>query len=187
MSIVVVAVLIVLWAWILLPGAVRERRRSPITSVSRFERSMAQLARAKSVEYVEDAGSGAVRRIVLDDRDTGAAAARAAARRRQVLTGLTAATTLTLVLARLVGGPTWALFGLAALLLGVYLVLLAHRWIRVSREEAQPLVRPVPGSGQDGSTGHRTAVAFAPPEPPLFGWSNGVGALEAEPPRVAEW
>ena len=105
---------------------------------------MAQLARANPVHsFVGTAESGVSgRRVVVADRPDSLAAARAASRRRQVLTGLTASTTVWLVTAQLVGGLVWGLFGLSAVLLGIYLTLLAQRWIRVSREEATPLVRP---------------------------------------------
>ena len=45
MNLVVVGLLIGLWAWVLLPGLLRERRNSsPLETVSRFERSMDTLA-----------------------------------------------------------------------------------------------------------------------------------------------
>ena len=149
MSVVVVVLLVVLWAWILLPGAVRERRQtSPASTISRFERSMAQLARARPVKAVRslpgnkasDAGVW-----VLDDPEvpgSGEVAARAARRRRQVLTSLTAATTVTLIAAQVLGGASWFLFWFTAILLVTYLGLLAHRWVRISQDAALPLVRP---------------------------------------------
>lgn len=196
MSIVVVVLLVVLWAWILLPGAVRERRdTSPATSVSRFERSMAQLGRIRLVRSVpegtgkaapEGAGEtprdrevwlleGSERSAVLD------AVARAARRRRQVLTGLTATTTMLLISARIIGGFVWALFWFASVLLLIYLVLLAHRWVRISRAAAIPLVRPpaLDGSGL-AEHGHQLRGS---------GHVRDVGDLQVktEAVRVVEW
>lgn len=149
MSVVVVVLLVVLWAWILLPGAVRERREtSPVTSVSRFERSMAHLARANPVRSRRDgpAQPGPGHRIFVLDRPEavvhGDASGRAARRRRQVLTVLTASNTLALIAVRTIGGFTWVVFWLLAALLATYLMLLGHRWVRTSRDAALPLVRP---------------------------------------------
>lgn len=146
MSVVVVLLLVVLWAWILLPGAVRERRETSTTSsVSRFKRSMAHLAHANPAppEFTGDEdgrngqgipGSGSAPREEV--------AGRAARRRRQVLTSLTAAATLALIAARSFGGPSWVAFWVVMALLTTYLALLGHRWVRISRADALPLVRP---------------------------------------------
>lgn len=149
MSIVVVILLAVLWAWILLPGAVREHRdASPASSVSRFDRSMKRLGRLGRVRRSRPswAGGRAGREVLMPsrpaERRADLAAARAARRRRTVLTVLTGLTTLALIAARAVGGPAWVLFWVTAPLLVAFLGLLCHRWVQISRRAAQPLVMP---------------------------------------------
>lgn len=148
MSIVVVILLAVLWAWILLPGAVREHREaSPASSVSRFQRSMARLGRLGRIRRSSLPWSGRAGREVLmparpAELRAERAAARAARRRRHVLTILTAVTTLSLIGARSLGGVLWVVFWLAAVLLVVFVGLLGHRWVQISRRDAQPLVMP---------------------------------------------
>lgn len=152
MSVVVVVLLVVLWAWVLLPGAVREHREaSPATSVSRFERTMAQLARANPVRSGSPQLLAAnlralARPLPHADLDP---AQRAARRRRHVVAILTAATTLGLFAAQLIDGIAWLLFWIPGVLLAVYLGLLVARWVRLSRAAATPLVhlpvdRPLP-------------------------------------------
>jgi hypothetical protein len=69
-------------------------------------------------------------------------AGKAARRRRQVLTVLTAATTVTLAGARTFGGIATVAFWMVAPLLLTYLGLLSYRWVQVSRAEASPLLGP---------------------------------------------
>lgn len=158
MSIVVVVLLVVLWAWILLPGAVREQRDgSPASSVSRYERAMSGLARLNPIQRMRTAHRRAGREVLVPsgprERSRRLAAARAARRRRTTLAVLVTATAVGLLLARTVGGPAWIVFWLAAVLLSTFLGLLAHRWVQVSREAARPLLGPpteVTGSGVVG-------------------------------------
>lgn len=183
MSIVVVVLLAVLWAWILLPGAVREHRdASPASSVSRFERSMARLGRVGRPRRWSRAGR-AGREVLMPadpaERRAELAAAQAARRRRTVLTVLTAMTTVTLLAARTVGGPAWALFWFAASLLAVFLGLLCHRWIQISRRDAQPLVMPrqVAAAVGDSGDGDRDGPDAA----------GRRGALTGDGVRIVDW
>lgn len=187
MGLVIVALLVVLWAWILVPGAVRERRESsPLATVSRFERSMARLARTHrgGVVRAKDASGRDV--WVLDRPEAvlhGDAPRRAARRRRTVLTCLTAATTLALVGAQVVGGVFVALLWLSGVLLAVFLLLLVHRWVRVSREAATPLLRsPAAEAAAIAARAERWRAARRE--------ARGEAAeprIEPDPVRVVEW
>ncbi len=87
MNLVVVGLLIGLWAWVLLPGLLRDRRNaSPLETVSRFERSMDTLAQTGG-DHLR--GDELGRRIlVLGDAErvvSGRARTRAELRRRALL------------------------------------------------------------------------------------------------------
>jgi hypothetical protein len=86
MNLVVVGLLIGLWAWVLLPGLLRERRNSsPIDTVNNFERSMDTLAQTGGEQSFELSGRHV---LVLDDAErvvSGRARSRAEVRRRAVL------------------------------------------------------------------------------------------------------
>lgn len=192
MSVVVVVLLVVLWAWILLPGAVRERREaSPAVSVSRFEGTMARLARANRIRPGRDLSREpqtlAEKIVAARHVEAGVAsdpAAWAARRRRHVVGVLGGSSTLAFLLGRTVGGPTWVLFWTVAALMAVYIGLLAHRWVRVSREEAIPLVRP-PATPRPSSVAPGLAAMAAAAGEPV----DGRYAAEVyEPPaaRVAD-
>lgn len=87
MSFVVVGLLIGLWAWVLLPGLLRERRNaSPVDTVDRFERSMDTLAQTGMDQAA--AGGGAREILVLGDPErivSARARTRAELRRRAML------------------------------------------------------------------------------------------------------
>jgi len=87
MNLVVVGLLIGLWAWVLLPGLLRERRNSsPLDTVNSFERSMDRLAQT-GLEQTSAEPSGR-QILVLDDAErvvSGRARSRAEVRRRAVL------------------------------------------------------------------------------------------------------
>lgn len=68
MNLVVVGLLIGLWAWVLLPGLLRDRRNaSPVETVSRFERSMDTLAQTGSDQAADDGSARQV--LVLGDAE----------------------------------------------------------------------------------------------------------------------
>jgi hypothetical protein len=87
MNLVVVGLLIGLWAWVLLPGLLRERRSSsPVNAVNRFERSMDTLAQTGMERGSAEASGRAI--LVLDDAERVVSArtrSRAEVRRRAVL------------------------------------------------------------------------------------------------------
>lgn len=87
MNLVVVGLLIGLWAWVLLPGLLRERRSSsPLETVNKFERSMDTLAQTGRDHSVSDAAGRHV--LVLDDAErvvSGRTRSRPELRRRALL------------------------------------------------------------------------------------------------------
>lgn len=121
MSFVVVGLLIGLWAWVLLPGLLRERRNaSPVDTVHRFERSMDSLAQT-GIE--QPAADGSAREIlVLGDPErvvSARARTRAELRRRAVLARGGFVVAVAAVAGIVLGGWWWTP---AAVLAAVYLI-----------------------------------------------------------------
>jgi hypothetical protein len=145
MSLTVVVLLAVLWAWMLLPGALREHReRSPFVSINRFERSMGILAGG---QFRRPPAEGPPGRHVLVVRDVeslvGAHNRARTLRRRQIATlRLAVLASASIVLAIALRGPAiWAALGCTALLLG-YLGMLAQ--LRANEREARRKTRRLP-------------------------------------------
>lgn len=130
------AALLIGWAAVLLPSALRSRRETdPHTSVGGFTHAMSVLR-----------GRPDGREIMVPERarqivSHGVPSARGTlvARRRQVFTRLLGATVGTLVLALVVGGLLWPLFLITALTLFGYVALLRHH--KVERDLARHVVR----------------------------------------------
>ena len=107
MNLVVVGLLIGLWAWVLLPGLLRDRRNaSPLDTVNSFERSMDTLAQTGAESGVDATGRHV---LVLDDAErvvSGAARSRPELRRRALLArgGFTVAAA---TIGGVVGGGLW--------------------------------------------------------------------------------
>lgn len=138
-----VVILALVWALVLLPGAVRSRRSSPTNSVGTFERAMDVLARRDSNPR---GGDG---RVIYVPSDAGRIVGERArrrnaliARRRQLFVWLVAGVGTTLPVAILAGGFAWALFLAATAALAVYVGLLL-RW-KNQAEEAAEVVRTLP-------------------------------------------
>lgn len=132
-----VVILAVMWALILLPGALRGRRSSPQNTVGGFERAM---------DVLGHRGSPGRRILVPDDaeRIVGVPARQAAvvAKRRRVFTLLAGTTGVSFLLALLAGGAFWVLWVAAAVGTGAYvLVLLRHK---AQRMQAEWVVRTLP-------------------------------------------
>lgn len=146
---VLLAALLIGWAAVLLPSALRSRRSSdPIATVGGFTEAMAVLRGRPSgreimvPDHAERFGGSrlegrAVGRPAGTDRDT--AHRRVLARRRSMFLRLVAATGVTLVLAMVVGGVLWPLFSVTALALFGYVALLRHH--KLERDEARSVVR----------------------------------------------
>lgn len=123
MNLVVVGLLIGLWAWVLLPGLLRERRNaSPLDTVNSFERSMDTLAQTGA----DPSGDASGREVlVLDDAErvvSGGARSRAEVRRRAVLARGGFVVVAALVGGFVGGGLWWAPAGVAGLLYAGYVI-----------------------------------------------------------------
>lgn len=145
MNLLVVVLLTVLWASILVPGAVRGRHhRSPISSVSSFERSMGILAAEHRSRFAPGAPLGRQVMVVRDPRQVVAPSGRSRtlARRRMVLQGLGGTVAATGLLALALGGTAVVLFALAAVTLAAYVGLLLH--VKASAAQTRRTVRRLP-------------------------------------------
>lgn len=143
-----IVLLLLLWAVLLLPGAVRSRNSSPHTTVGGFARAM-DVLRAKPGQGRELMVPGDAGRIVTGlsnepvERPAGSGGpARAEdpviARRRSWFLRLLAATGLGLVLAVAVGGWLWLPFVMVALVTGGYVALLRH--LKLQHDQARRVV-----------------------------------------------
>jgi hypothetical protein len=132
------AALLIGWAAVLLPSALRSRRETdPHTSVGGFTHAMSVLR-----------GRPDGREIMVPERagqivSHGARSPQHAllVRRRQVFTRLLGATLGTFLLALVVGGLLWPLFFTTALALFGYVALLRHH--KVERDLARHVVRTI--------------------------------------------
>lgn len=140
---VLLAALVVGWAAVLLPSALRSRRSTdPMLTVGGFTRAMSVLrgrpqGREIMVPHMAD-------RIVRHDQHPPAASAPSSrrtellARRRTVFVRLLVATGTSLLLAIALGGVLWPVFVVSALGLGGYVALLRHH--KVERDAARRVV-----------------------------------------------
>lgn len=139
-----IVLLLLLWAVLLLPGALRSRRSSPHTTVGGFERAM-DVLRAKPGPGRELMVPGDAGRIVARDRscDGGPETPRGedplVSRRRTWFLRLLGATAVSLLLAVGVGGWLWLPFTSLLLLSGGYTALLRH--LKLQRDQARRVVR----------------------------------------------
>ena len=143
MNLVVVGLLIGLWAWVLLPGLLRERRNaSPLETVSRFERSMDTLAQTGNDRSTGDGTGRQV--LVLGDAERIVSArsrSRAEVRRRAMLARGGFVMAVVVVFAVVLGGWWWtpaALVGVPYVGYGV-MVLRIERRLSEQRETLRDL------------------------------------------------
>ncbi len=137
-----VVILALVWAMVLLPGAVRSRRSSPSNSVGTFERAMDVLARRDG----NPRSGRSDGRLVYVPNDAGRIVGERARRRNAVITQrrrmfvrLLAAVGATLPLAILFDGILWMVFLASGTALGVYVGLLL-RW-KAQADQAAEVVR----------------------------------------------
>ena len=128
--------LAVVWAWFLLPQAMRRRQEGrPGSSVVSFRRQLSTLERATPGHSLRLSTTGPVPVV----RAVPPATRTQVRRRRDVLVGLGATTLFTFVLAVALGGIATLLFVLSATALGAYVYALVQ--IRKRAEERQLKVR----------------------------------------------
>lgn len=151
-----VVILALMWALVLLPGAIRSRRSSLRTTVGGFEHAMDVLAHHRSPQGRELMVPRDATRIV-----TGRAAQRSViARRRRAFTVLATATIVSLLLGVLASGPFWLLFFGSAAALGSYVTLLLR--LKTQRQQASRVVRQIIPEAYADDVHLDQAAQFAP-------------------------
>lgn len=161
---VLLAALLIGWAAVLLPSALRARRETdPLVTVGGFTQAMAVLrGRPDGREIMVP---GQAERIVAHDHSTrstgrqgprrpagprpGSTSRRSdlVARRRTLFLRLLAATVGTFVLALVGGGLLWPMFVTTALALAGYVVMLRH--FKLEADQARAVVRTIDLSGYE--------------------------------------
>lgn len=139
--------LILVWAALFVPGAVRARNTSPRATVGGFEQAMKVLrseghtvGRGRRIMVPDDAGR-IVARPVDDHLVAGGTPAEdpVVVRRRLWFVRALLATGVSFGLALLLGGGVWVLFVAIAMATGAYVAVLRH--LKLQREEARQVVR----------------------------------------------
>ncbi len=142
-----VFLLALLWALVILPGALRSRRTSPASSVGTFERAMDILARRESNGY---GGDGRYVYVPNDAvRISGDRAIRQQeimTRRRRTFIRLLVLTLASMVISVAGGGQWWFMFVATVALLSGYVALLL-RW-KSQAEQAAAVARHLPGDAK---------------------------------------
>jgi hypothetical protein len=142
-----IVLLVLLWAVVLVPGAIRSRNRtSPHATVGGFERAMDVLRSKPGVgrEMLVPADAGRiVGRDVNRDEPRGPYRREnpVTVRRRTWFVRLLSGTGATFLLAVLLGGWLWLPFLFSALLAGGYTALLRH--LKIQQDEARRVVRSI--------------------------------------------
>jgi hypothetical protein len=143
------AALLIGWAAVLLPSALRSRRESdPLVTVGGFTQAMAVLSRRPDGREIMVPGQA--ERIVghgPTGRTAGAPSPRPGrrselmARRRAMFVRLLGATGVTFLAALVVGGLLWPLFVTTAVALGTYVAMLRH--YKLEADQARDVVRTI--------------------------------------------
>jgi hypothetical protein len=140
--------LVLVWAVLLIPGALRSRNASPHTTVGGFERAMDVLRKddrgpgaGRSVMVPKDAGRIVDRPLDATERPLPRLRSEdpLMARRRAWFLRALVGTAGTFVLTVVMGGWLWAAFAIALALTGGYAALL--RRLKVQRDAARRVVR----------------------------------------------
>ena len=133
--------LVILWAVVLVPGAIRARRRSTANSVHGFGKAMDVLKPrpGRQVLTVKEAPqlSGPIPLISLgtEDRQPRPTATGPTAIRRRNLVVLSVASTVSLLLGLIAGGGFWALWLVFTAALGAYVAWLRNLAVQKMRAE----------------------------------------------------
>lgn len=144
------AALLIGWAAVLLPSALRSRRETdPLVTVGGFTQAMAVLrgrpdGREIMVPGQADriVGHGApTRRPAPSSRPGTSRRSGLLARRRQLFVRLLATTAVTFVLAVVVGGLLWPVFVTTTIALAVYVGMLRH--FKLEADQARDVVRTI--------------------------------------------
>lgn len=153
-----VLMLALLWAVVLLPGALRSRRSSAHATVGGFHEAMAVLKKTpdgRSLMVPDDAGRIVHRSAPGESADprssatTSHRADRRIVRRRVVFTRLLATVAATFLLAVVLGGFAWTLFTLSLLTCGGYAALLRH--LKIRQDQVREVVREIRGEDRTSS------------------------------------
>ena len=155
---VLLAALLIGWAAVLLPSALRARRETdPLVTVGGFTQAMAVLrgrpdgreimvpGQAERIVGHGNASRGADRQAPR--RPGSARRSTLLARRRAVFLRLLAATAGTFLLALVVGGLLWPMFVTTTLALGGYVAMLRH--FKLEADQARAVVRTIDLTGYD--------------------------------------
>ena len=140
--------LVLAWAVLLLPGALRSRGRSPRSTVGGFERAMSVLRGDEGGVVVVPGTSTSAARTAAHVAER----RRILQRRRSWFLRLAGMTVVTGVLAAVTGGWAWGVFVATSGATVVYTAVL--RRLKVQQDEARRTVGPLigrrPGRGADG-------------------------------------
>lgn len=155
------AALLIGWAAVLLPSALRSRRETdPLVTVGGFTQAMAVLrGRPDGREILVPGQADRIvghgepaRRPAPTPRPGAGRRSGLLRRRRQLFTRLLAATAGTFVLAVVVGGLLWPLFVTTAVALGAYVGLLRH--FKIEADQARDVVRTIDLAGYEAEATH---------------------------------
>lgn len=168
MNLLVIVLLGLLWASILIPGVLRDRRkRSPHTSIDAFERSMGILANDLRRHVPGSAPTPGRHVLVVDDPDRFArrpSRLRALRRRRQVLQALVISTLLSVVAAAVAGIPGLVALAVTGTALPAYVALLLR--VRVREGDARRTLRSLPAREEERHPPRRVASGEAAADSP---------------------
>lgn len=192
--------LVLVWAALLIPAAIRSRAASPHATVGGFERAMDVLRsqpQTFAASDVDTSGAPAADRELASVASSTAPSPQAArgedpviVQRRTWFIRALAATGVVLLLALVAGGWLWYLAGLVVALTAGYTVVLRH--LKLQRDAAREVVRELDltdrdpvlrervGRGDDALEVEREPVAVGGSAG--GGWSSGSGAV-----RLRRW
>lgn len=145
------AALLIGWAAVLLPSALRSRRETdPQVTVGGFTQAMAVLRGRPDgreimvpgqADRIVSQGQPRTRPVTAPPRSGASRRSDVVARRRTMFVRLLAATIGTFVLAVVVGGLLWPMFVTTAMALGGYVAMLRH--FKLEADEARAVVRTI--------------------------------------------